>query len=243
MHIGTDIKGIETSYSLQSLCRIIDTYHVSKAAVSSLSETPSILERENKKLIQIGMRNPKIYPLLRILPAGYRKRHLVKKLRENIENHLVFGIKVNASIDGVPITSKLYEDVLNMLNEEEVVLLLHCGRLQKMSSWKHGIKVAKRHNNLKVILAHMGGTHPDYSYKAIAAAKRYDNVYLETSQVGQPQVIRRAIETVGASKVLFGSDVPWGGFLQNLVSLSQTISSEKVIYDVTRGNFCRLMQK
>lgn len=57
-----------------------------------------------------------------------------------------------------------------------------------------------------VILGHMGGYfHVD---EAIAAARTYPNLILETSAMPYPQKIKEAVEAIGPERVLFGSDGP-----------------------------------
>jgi len=243
MHIGTAITGIDITYSLNTLCRLLDKYHVSGAAISSLSKKGSILKLENRTLLKYGRTNRTLYPLLRTEPSDYLKRNVIAEVRKNLQNHLIFGIKVNASIDKVPVTSTIYDNVLSVLDDEQAILLLHCGRWERMSSWKHGVKIAGKYPHLEVILAHMGGNHPEHSYKAITAVRKCSNVYFDTSQVMQPEVLKRALKTLGYSRILFGSDVPWGGFLQNITGIVQAFDSEKTIRAVTHDNFYHLFKK
>ena len=57
-------------------------------------------------------------------------------------------------------------------------------------------------------MAHLG--LPDLWWEAIATAKRHPNVYLETAGAHSLS-IKRAVEILGPSKVLYGSDAPFGG--------------------------------
>ena len=57
-----------------------------------------------------------------------------------------------------------------------------------------------------VILGHMGGFY--HCQAAIQAAQDLPNVLLDTSAMPYPEMIRRAVETIGAERVLFGSDGP-----------------------------------
>jgi predicted TIM-barrel fold metal-dependent hydrolase len=57
-----------------------------------------------------------------------------------------------------------------------------------------------------VIFGHMGGYF--HCGQAIQVAERRPNVYLETSAMPRPAMIRQAIDTVGAERVLFASDGP-----------------------------------
>jgi predicted TIM-barrel fold metal-dependent hydrolase len=57
-----------------------------------------------------------------------------------------------------------------------------------------------------VILGHMGGFY--HCEAAIQAAQDLPNILLDTSAMPYPEMIRRAVEIVGADRVLFGSDGP-----------------------------------
>lgn len=60
--------------------------------------------------------------------------------------------------------------------------------------------------NAAVIFGHMGGYF--HTADAVAVAKRRPNVYLETSAMPRPNVIRQAIDSIGAERILFASDGP-----------------------------------
>ena len=70
--------------------------------------------------------------------------------------------------------------------------------------------------DLTVIVAHMGrhtpntGEHVESSLQGLG---EYPNVFFETSTVRDPACIRRAVEVVGAARVLFGSDTPFNSYL------------------------------
>jgi len=57
-----------------------------------------------------------------------------------------------------------------------------------------------------VIMGHMGGYF--HCHDALEVAEALPNVLLETSAMPYPDVIRRAVETIGGQRVLFGSDGP-----------------------------------
>ena len=57
-----------------------------------------------------------------------------------------------------------------------------------------------------IILGHMGGFF--YVEEAIRVAKRQRNVFLETSVMPYPEMIRSAVKVLGSRRVFFGSDAP-----------------------------------
>ncbi|OPY86846.1 MAG: Amidohydrolase [Syntrophus sp. PtaU1.Bin208] len=80
--------------------------------------------------------------------------------------------------------------------------------------------LAKRSGKLNLIIPHLGmlGGNPlDF----LAAFKTHEHVFFDTA-LASPQTIRRFVEAVGAQRILFGSDIPFGAMkneLQKVLSL------------------------
>lgn len=66
-------------------------------------------------------------------------------------------------------------------------------------------KVVSLFPTTSIVIGHMG-TWNRLAEDAIAVAKRHENVYLETSTIESTRMIQKAIDEVGAERVLFGSD-------------------------------------
>ena len=67
--------------------------------------------------------------------------------------------------------------------------------------------LAADHPRTTVILAHLGTQKIGYADDAINVARHCDNVYLETGWGHQPRVAE-AVRTIGADRMVFGSDCP-----------------------------------
>lgn len=239
IHVGS-LPQLKVSFSLEDLVKIMDKWRIGKALVFSSYVDP---ERETKQILKTIVTNRRLYGLVRVKPSNYQTSKFLKWLeRLLVENPRIIGVKINPSTEKHRVTEDLYRPCLEMLSDHEGVLLLHCGRWVEMSGWHYGVEVAKRYPRLKVILAHLGGTHPDLAFAAITASKDIKNIYMDTSQTRQINVIRTAIETLGPSRILFGSDMPWGDYVQNLVGLVQLNLSESVIEKVLRENFGRIVE-
>jgi predicted TIM-barrel fold metal-dependent hydrolase len=70
--------------------------------------------------------------------------------------------------------------------------------------------------DIKLIIAHMGRCEP-FTGKCVmenvAALAKYGNVYFETSTVRDIPTFRAAVAALGASRICFGSDIPFGSRL------------------------------
>ncbi len=67
--------------------------------------------------------------------------------------------------------------------------------------------------DIKLIIAHMGRCEP-FTGKCVmenvAALGKYENVYFETSTVRDLPTFKAALAELGASRICFGSDIPFG---------------------------------
>lgn len=58
-------------------------------------------------------------------------------------------------------------------------------------------------------MIHMGHGHGVYIQTAIDMAKKYSNLYLETSGMPMHTKIKEAYEQVGHNRIMFGTDAPF----------------------------------
>ena len=238
VHVGEYFTRIEQSFPLNILLKIVNKYKIDKVLISPSEVDP---EKENKIIIKAAMNNKNVYALIRANAESYKQEKFLKFINKSLQSSKIVGLKINPSTEKHRITDPIYRRALEILNDYNLFLLLHCGRWVEMSGWHYGIEIAKQYPKMKLILAHMGGTHPDLAFPAIQASRPLSNVYMDTSQTRQIIVLKRGIETLGAERILFGSDMPWGDYLQNLVGILQLQLNESDLNNVLRENFYRLI--
>ncbi len=239
VHIGF-FPTLQVTMTLDQLYSVMDKYVIDSALVFSSWFSP---DQDTEKILKALEKDRRLYALIRSNLRDYRSQRFLNRLEKLLKsNPQVVGMKFNSSTEKHRVTDPIYEGCLEVLNDCEAVLLIHCGRWVEMSGWHFGVQVARAYPHIKVILAHMGGTHPDLSLKAIEAAKNVRNVYMDTSQTRQTIVIKKGIETLGSSRILFGSDMPWGNYVQNLIVLQMLELSETVLNDVLRRNFNKIVK-
>lgn len=147
------------------------------------------------------------------------------------------GMKIHPSLDRRPITDIIYQKWLAFLTEEQKTLLLHCGRWREIAGFEHGVAIANQHPDLRIIFAHMGGNEYELERRAVAAAKKLENVMLDTSNCKHIFMLEHAVQELGSHRILFGSDYPWGGFAQNAVLLLESNLSKYDQDRIFRRNF------
>ena len=87
-------------------------------------------------------------------------------------------------------------------------LFVHSGHPPFSLPWQIGL-LAERHPKLPMVMIHMGHAHGVYVDAAITMARRYENIWLETSGTSMSCQIANAYETVGHERVMFGIDSPF----------------------------------
>ncbi len=84
------------------------------------------------------------------------------------------------------------------------------------------IDAALDHPAIPVVLAHLGRTDPPGRVIEHIARRGARNVYVDTSALRDAAMVRAAVDTIGAARVLFGSDFPFyrPGDIISLITLS-----------------------
>lgn len=116
---------------------------------------------------------------------------------KGLKLHPVGNLQHPAGPDTVTIVRKAAElncPVLFHCGDEELTLPLQIERLAKLVP------------EARIILGHCGGYF--HVKDAIRVAERNPNIYLETSAMPYPSLIREAVAKVGADRILFASDGP-----------------------------------
>jgi hypothetical protein len=196
-----------------------------KRAVTPTERVVKIARHSNNRIIAIGsMRLPADKEELRYRVNGMYKSG-------------VKGIKIYPTLQFLnPSDKKLFPLYKEMISYG-LPLFIHTGcdpgfwELPNLCEYANPVraeKLIKKFPELKVILCHMGAysaIRPGIFFReAVELAKKYSNVYLDTSAV-DPYLILSAIKHVGPEKVIFGTDYPvlgltWERLLHNALSLN-----------------------
>lgn len=129
----------------------------------------------------------------------------VRELERCFTDYGFRGLKLNNEADGFEPTN------LRLLSPLAEVCLAHDAPLLVRTGFHPCepllfLPLAQAHPKLNIVLLHMGGRiHGD----AIITAQQAPNVYLETA-AQMPRSIVAAVKALGADRVVFGTDTPYG---------------------------------
>jgi len=124
-------------------------------------------------------------------------------------------LKIHPSLDGEGANSSRYKELLNTAAHLGLPIILHTGCLHASLFYKNPEQSRaelfkswyESYPELRFILAHMNFHHPEV---ALDLCEEFENLWVDTSW--QPaEVIGEAVRRIGAERVLFGTDWPFGG--------------------------------
>jgi predicted TIM-barrel fold metal-dependent hydrolase len=117
------------------------------------------------------------------------------------------GIKLHPVRDGFHPNDLAVHPLMELAGELDVPVLIHSGHPIFSLPWIIE-ELTVNFPGVKVIHGHMGHGNVVYINSSIEVARRSDSIFLETSGMPMPTKIRDAIEVLGPTRVLFGSDMP-----------------------------------
>jgi predicted TIM-barrel fold metal-dependent hydrolase len=188
----------------------LEASHVSKALI--IAHPPY---SDNEFIMREAIKNPNLIPVVNFSgQEGESPEEIASKLKALVDRG-ARALKIHPAADGAGPDSPLYLALLEQAKALQIPVIIHTGCLHmralfknpKMGHAEHFTPWFETFPSVQFVLAHMNYHEPRI---AIALAQRFPNVWLETSW--QPaEVIGQAVNTVGAERVLFGSDWPLGG--------------------------------
>jgi predicted TIM-barrel fold metal-dependent hydrolase len=149
-------------------------------------------------------------------------------LAEMSQQKVIHGLKLNPATSSALPYGEATLKLVRKAADYSLPVLFHSGD-DHLSNPFQIERVAKLCPKADVIMGHMGGFF--YIEEAIEVARRNKNVYLETSVMPYPNLIKLAVKKVGSDKVFFGSDSPG---VHAKVELAKIYSAGLKAFDLER---------
>jgi predicted TIM-barrel fold metal-dependent hydrolase len=188
----------------EALIALMDEAGIDRAVVMTYTELPGINPAALEYLAAQVARYPtRLIGFVRLHP--WYEREARELLDRAIIVHGMKGLKLhpvgNLSHPGSEATLGLIRHAAGY----GAPVLFHCGD-EALTTPLQIAQAAVKVPEASIILGHMGGYF--HVEEAIETAARVPNLLLETSAMPYPALIRRAIDVVGAERVLFATDGP-----------------------------------
>lgn len=201
--------------------------------------------RETNKYIAEAMKKypDRIIGFMRLSPGNGPKDTLAV-LEESVKLGLK-GIKIHPLIEKCPANDreKVYP-LMDAAQHHGLVVLFHCGMGEDASPQRIA-EVARDFPKLPVIMGHSGLI--EGVRDVIQQAKKYENVFMDSSGVGWLPFFCETIAWAGADRVMYGSDHPFNPMdweVQKIVKHAQKHLKLKIedLRKVMSGNIKRVLK-
>lgn len=234
-----EVLRLFNTYNVEELVRRMNKNGVDHAVIHSiepLTSTANIIEmiQPYKERLSVFASVDKENPD----PVGY--------LKQFIDAGTVSGIKIHPIVGRYACGELPYRmrSVAALASDADLPVLIHTGHIptEALSGLDGCTEVEalepliKEFPRVRFILAHIGW---ESWRKVLSLCERYENTYVETSW--QPaRVIRRAVDRLGSSRVLFGSDFPL--FKQSIaVKQLKSALTDRELVEVFSVNAMRML--
>ena len=175
--------------------------------------TPAVDVALANSYVAESARSSGLYPLIVV----GRDRLAIGSLKEQIVECGFFGYKVFLDWLGDDYGEVAVEDMIGpaemqLADQLGLIVLLHVPRARRLADpdVQSGVRAyALRYPNARIVLAHCGRCYlPDEIKDAVPTVRDLENVYVDTSMVMDPMVLRVVFENIDSRRVLFGTDFP-----------------------------------
>jgi len=232
-------------FMAEDMIRSMDEAGVDKVVTFAIGVgKPTDYRNTNRYIADAMKRYPdRIIGFMRLNPANGPKDTL-EVLEEGVRLGLK-GIKIHPLIEKTPANDK--EKVYPLMEAAQhhgLVVLFHCGMGDYASPQRIG-EVARDFPNLPVIMGHSGLVE---GLRAVVEhAKKYENVYMDSSAVGWLPYFCETIAWAGSDRVMYGSDHPFNPMdweVQKIIKHAQRHLKLKIedLRMVMGGNIKRLLK-
>jgi predicted TIM-barrel fold metal-dependent hydrolase len=182
---------------------LLDEAGIDRAVIMTYTDLPGLNPDALDYIVEAAGRFPdRLVPFVRLNP-NYRDE--VPALLDRAVAMGVKGVKLHPTTTLAHPAGEATVALLQRAGDLGLPVLFHCGDDPYTTPQTFSL-AAERAPGCTIVLGHMGGyLHVE---DAIAAAEAHPNLYLETSAMPHPPLIRTAVERIGAQRVIFGSDGP-----------------------------------
>lgn len=241
-HVGTHSDFPAYHADPAEMVAVMDLLNIEKLAITSTLACFNDCPRGNAEVAEVLARYPERfwgYITVNPNPPG----QAVAELEKWAHFHTPPLIKFHPGAHKYPVHGKHYQPVWDYANQTGAVILVHtwdsdpnCGPLLFPP-------IAHQYPKARILLGHSGVTWRGYM-QAMDAVEAAPNIFLELAGSQQHRLIlERAVERVGAERIVFGSDMPYLEASATLAHVLTARISDTAKEQILRTNFLRLVSK
>lgn len=230
-HVGYFGSWSDVGITPEEMIEYMDQYNIEKTVISTcpMEESIEAVERFPDRLIGAAWVNPTEGEIA------------VTQIKDAVFKHNFKAIKLHPLFHSYTPNDECMFPIAECAEELNVPLMIHTGH-PPFSLPCSVAQLAELYPNVKMVMVHMGHGNGMYIQAAIDMAKKYPNLYLETSGMPMHTKIKEGYEVVGKDRIMFGIDSP---FHHPTVEIQRTLVSgldDEALEDIFYNNVSKLLR-
>jgi predicted TIM-barrel fold metal-dependent hydrolase len=204
-HIGQSKLYGNKFVNVKSVVEVLDLHGIEKAVLIPTASSAHIRYYEDV-LTALKEFPDRFYGFFLANPRDENVRDLLDMA---VNEHGFKGVKLHPTFMAFAADDhEFVYPIVEKARELNICVMIHSGQSPYATPWQVGL-VALDFPEVPVVMAHMGMDEIIFCDAAINMAKRAPNLYLETTGVTAEAKVASAVREIGASRVLYGSDLPF----------------------------------
>ena len=229
-HIGYFGGWSNVGITAEELIAQMDEYNIEKTVLCTypIDESIEAVDRYGDRLVGAAWVDP-------------TEDNAVDIIKDAVKNHGFKAIKLHPLSHSYLPNDECVFPVAELAGELDIPLMIHTGHPPFSLPWSVA-QLADLYPDVDMVMIHMGHGNGMYVQSAIDMAKKYPNLYLETSGMPMHTKIKEAYEEVGSDRIMWGLDAP---FHHPTVEMQRTIVSgldDRQLEDVFYNNVKKLLK-
>lgn len=229
-HIGYFGGWSNVGITAEELIAQMDEYNIEKTVLCTypIDESIEAVDRYGDRLVGAAWVDP-------------TEDNAVDIIKDAVKNHGFKAIKLHPLSHSYLPNDECVFPVAELAGELDIPLMIHTGHPPFSLPWSV-TQLADIYPDVDMVMIHMGHGNGMYVQSAIDMAKKYPNLYLETSGMPMHTKIKEAYEEVGSDRIMWGLDAP---FHHPTVEMQRTIVSgldDRQLEDVFYNNVKKLLK-
>jgi len=197
-HIGYYGSFFDVGTTAEEYISLMDEYDFEKALIMHLDN------EEVRKATEVFP--DRLYGAVWVNP--HDGQDAVDQVKRAMDDWGFLAVKIHPLIHAFIANDSIVHPIARLADEFNIPIFIHSGHPPFSLPWSIA-QLAEEFPRLKIVMVHMGHGHGVYIQAAIDMAKKFSNLYLETSGMPMHTKIKEAYEQVGSGRILFGTDVPF----------------------------------
>lgn len=239
----------ETDGTISGLLSRMDEWHVDRAVVLNIATNAHQQSKVNQFAIEsLHAHGDRLTPLGSIYPIKSAAEMDRLDEIELLHNAGIPGLKLHPDYMELFLDDPAYTPILDCAAEMGMFVVLHTGLDVYSPDCIHATPemirmVLRRHPKLTLICAHYGGNCLwDAVEERIAGERCYIDISIGVKMGLSVEQARRILLRHDHTKILFGSDCPWGDVPGNLAFLEGMHLPSEIFDNILYKNACTLLK-